>query len=866
MANSNFVVKNGLTVGNLSIDATDGSITTTGNITVNNPGTITLSGGLAVSSINKNDTSITINDTGSGSSIVMAIDNTTEHTVDSDGVNLASGDRYAIAGTSVLNANTLGSGVVNSSLTSVGTLTTLSVDNISINDNTISSSNSNGNIILDPNGTGFVIATVSTMLSSPAGEAATFKTSAALTDAMAVFAGNVNSFAQFSLVNTASGTSASTDLIVYADNGTNSSGWIDMGITSSGFSTPLYGITEAGDGYIFMSAPASATVGGNLVICTDSTGTTNDIVFATNGFTAATEQGRFMSGDGFRVQGNLMSINGSVYQGPNSKNKILDVTASTTLNGGINNSVTTITVVSTTGFDSKGTITIGSEDIFYTGKTSTQFTGCTRGYNSTSAASHLTGAAVTATPYVGLTDATAVFTGNVNAFTQLAVFNENSGSSASTDILCYASDGDNDSGWIDMGITSQNYSDPSFTVTGPGTGYIFMSAPVTTSGTGDFLLGTDLTGSQNDIVFFTNGFDAGNERMRIVGESRIGAPAGVEIYISTASTSTSTGALRVQGGMGLQGNLYVGGNVNIAGNITLGGSGDTVNTQNLTVTNPIIFMGDGNAGNSLDLGFAGEYNISSNELYTGLVKDASDGLWKLFSNVDPTPTTTVNFTGASYDTLYLGNIQAVGSVASTNTTSGTIKVTGGMGVSGNIYLGGNVVATGNVSASQGVFSGGVDSTSTSTGTVRVTGGVGVTGNVVAGGTFQGTATSAQYADLAENYLADAAYEPGTVLEFGGSAEVTLAEDETRRVAGVVSTAPAHLMNSHLQGENVVALALVGRVPCKVRGQIRKGDLLVSGGGGFARPTTEPKVGTIIGKALENFNGVEGVIEVVVGRL
>lgn len=132
--------------------------------------------------------------------------------------------------------------------------------------------------------------------------------------------------------------------------------------------------------------------------------------------------------------------------------------------------------------------------------------------------------------------------------------------------------------------------------------------------------------------------------------------------------------------------------------------------------------------------------------------------------------------------------------------------------------------------------------------------------------FQGTATSARYADLAENYLADKPYEPGTVLEFGGANEVTLAEDETRRVAGVVSTNPAHLMNSTLTGENVVALALQGRVPVKVRGVIKKGDMLVSGGGGYARPTHDPKLGTIIGKALEDFDGVEGVIEVVVGRL
>jgi hypothetical protein len=70
----------------------------------------------------------------------------------------------------------------------------------------------------------------------------------------------------------------------------------------------------------------------------------------------------------------------------------------------------------------------------------------------------------------------------------------------------------------------------------------------------------------------------------------------------------------------------------------------------------------------------------------------------------------------------------------------------------------------------------------------------------------------------------------------------------------------------LTGENVVTVALLGRVPCKVRGKISKGDMLVSGGSGFARPENNPQIGAVIGKALEDFDAVEGVIEVVVGRM
>jgi hypothetical protein len=150
-------------------------------------------------------------------------------------------------------------------------------------------------------------------------------------------------------------------------------------------------------------------------------------------------------------------------------------------------------------------------------------------------------------------------------------------------------------------------------------------------------------------------------------------------------------------------------------------------------------------------------------------------------------------------------------------------------------------------------------------TIAGSGGTSVTqsGNTI---TISSNTTAVYAADLAENYQADAVYEPGTVLMFGGEFEVTVADEDTIRVAGIVSTDPAYLMNIGLEGDKVVALALTGRVPCKVKGKIRKGDMLVSAGGGYARATDNPRLGAIIGKALENFDGDEGVIEVVVGRI
>ena len=133
----------------------------------------------------------------------------------------------------------------------------------------------------------------------------------------------------------------------------------------------------------------------------------------------------------------------------------------------------------------------------------------------------------------------------------------------------------------------------------------------------------------------------------------------------------------------------------------------------------------------------------------------------------------------------------------------------------------------------------------------------------------GTATQATYADLAEQYEADSIYAPGTVVIFGGDKEITVSKfTHDPRIAGVVSTNPAHLMNSGL--ENGTPVALQGRVPCKVKGMIAKGDVLVASGvAGVACKMVKEmyEVGCVVGKALENHTEAgEGVIEVVVGRL
>lgn len=152
------------------------------------------------------------------------------------------------------------------------------------------------------------------------------------------------------------------------------------------------------------------------------------------------------------------------------------------------------------------------------------------------------------------------------------------------------------------------------------------------------------------------------------------------------------------------------------------------------------------------------------------------------------------------------------------------------------------------------------------GNLAVGGSISSGGNVT-GTYFVGTATSARYADLAENYLADSDYLPGTVVVFGGEKEITITNiDHDTRVAGVISTAPAYLMNNELTG---LPVALTGRVPCQVQGPVVKGDLLVtSDTPGVAKKLNLDlyKPGCVIGKSMEQLATDEiQTIEIAVGR-
>jgi len=195
-----------------------------------------------------------------------------------------------------------------------------------------------------------------------------------------------------------------------------------------------------------------------------------------------------------------------------------------------------------------------------------------------------------------LTNPTLVVTTTATDYAQIAFSNRSSNANASTDLILYTNNGTDASGYIDMGITSSNFADPDFTITGKGDGYIFMvGAEAGSEDRGNLVFATSDTGTQNKIIFAAGGLSSDNTQMSITPD------VNVHIEIDTPSTSPTTGALTVVGGVGISGD------VNIDGTITFGGAGTTVETSNLAVSDPLIFTGNVNQGDALDLGFVGEY-------------------------------------------------------------------------------------------------------------------------------------------------------------------------------------------------------------------------------------------------------------------
>jgi hypothetical protein len=514
------------------------------------------------------------------------------------------------------------------------------------------------------------------------------RTTDELTNPMAVFSIDADTdFAQAAFKNTGSGPNSSTDIIAYAPNGDDTSGWIDMGITSPTFSDPDFTITGGNDGYIFMEAPAGTTGNGNLVIATGGNGTDNKIVFAAGGLQSDNTQMQITPDETVHIAISTDSTSST--------------TGALTVDGGVG-------VVGALSVDGVARLT----DTIYVGSGAETF-------DSESA----------------LTNPGAVISLTGGPYAQLAIHNDTA--TASADIIAYANNGIDTSGWIDMGITGEDFSQTEFGITGPNDGYIFMEAPATftetitnksltnnvatltvgthefrvgmpvvvtgvdatfngtytitavtattfsyaktnanvtsaaatgtavagRTGAGNLVIATGDKGDDNKIVFAAGGYASGNTQMEITPD------VNVHIEIDTPSTSPTTGALTVVGGVGVQGDMNIQGDVSIEGTIVFGGAGTTVETNNLSVTDPLVYVGAENASDTVDLGLVGEYTTSGTTKYAGVVRDASDGVIKFFKDTATKPTTSVDFTTTALADIKVAGLDAtsitVGSVSNT---------------------------------------------------------------------------------------------------------------------------------------------------------------------------------------------------------
>ena len=451
-------------------------------------------------------------------------------------------------------------------------------------------------------------------------EADNFDAQAALTSAKVVTVVNsgTDPYAQIAFKNQSA--TASTDLIVYSNNGTDSSGWMDMGITGSAFEQSQFGITGPNDGYIFYEAP--------------------------------------------------------------------EVITKTITNKALTGNVATLTTSAAHGF-------IIGQTVVVTGVDST-------------------------------------FNGNYVI----------TGKSSTT--FSYAK-------------TSTNIASTAATGT----------AVVGSAGAGNLVIGTGDKGTNNNIIFGAGGFSSGRSQMTIIPDNR------VHIEIATASTSASTGALTVAGGMGVQGNVNVAGNVAIVGNLTFGGGSTTA--ANLSVTDPLVFVGNQNQADVLDLGLVGEYattvsaivktvsnkaltsniatlttsaahtylvgdvvvitgvdstfngtysiasvptsttftyaktatnvvsasatgstSVSARRKFAGVVRDASDGVMKFFKDATAKPASSVDFTEAG---LAYGDVKVGAATVSSLTNLGTAAITGNTTVGGTLEVTGLTTLTGGLTTS-----------------------------------------------------------------------------------------------------------------------------------------------------------------------
>ena len=367
----------------------------------------------------------------------------------------------------------------------------------------------------------------------------------------------------------------------------------------------------------------------------------------------------------------------------------------------------------------------------------------------------------------------------------------------------------NDSGW-----TTNTGTVTSVGTTGTVNGITLTGGDITTTGT--VTLGGALADVRLDQIFAANVITSAESFVDT--DTQIMTAAAVDDLIISYGYTTSTGTVTSVDTTGsVNGITLSGGAITTSGTITLGGTLADVRLDQLLAANVITS--------------AESFVDTDDQIMTAAAVDDRILSYGYTTN-------TGDITGVTAGDGLTGG-GASGDV--------TLNVGAGTGVT----VAADTVSIGqDVATSASVTFGSVETTTLTTGSNATAGTVTGDWTLTAGSTWQAT-----YADLAEKYTTDKEYEPGTVMKFGGTAEITQSDTANdHRVAGVVSTNPAYILNADIEGQY---LALSGRVPVKVTGSVSPGDILVSSNvPGHAEVNNVAESGRMIGKAITaDANGV-----------
>ena len=556
-------------------------------------------------------------------------------------------------------------------------------------------------------------------------------------NSLLLMAGNIADYAEAALINQNS--NASADFSAYADNGNALAGYADIGMTGSTYNVPNTGLTQPGDGYFVVSGVPG--FGGNLVIATAGTGSNNDIVFG-NGYDTGNEVMRFNNtlqtfqikpttvststttgaltvAGGVGVDGNLYvggtihgnisgNITGNIVIPGSNTDVVFNDNGNANSTGGFTFNKTT-NAVSIAGNLTSANANLGNLVTANYGNfaQNVTVTGNIAGNNANITNTIVANGNITSNTniiannnmfignaiFIGANSAleasfpNSVLIGSANADQYAAASLVNQNSNASADWVAYADNGNATAGWIDMGVTGSTFSDANFTITKPNDGYLFTSGVPGLGG--NLVLATMGTGTTNDIVFATSPY-ANGEVMRFNNVAQQ-----FSIEPTTVSTSSTTGALKVAGGVGVAGNIFAGGKVSVTGNVSGG---------NLTTTGALSVTGNANVGN---LGFGsgvitGTGNITGGNII-GTIAAGSN-----------TITTTGNITGGNLATGGVLSVTGNANVGNLGFGSGVITGTGnitGGNIIGTIAAGSNTITTtgnanvGNLGFGSGVITG-----------------------------------------------------------------------------------------------------------------------------------------------------------------